>query len=214
LPWLAAQKPNLFNAYQHTQGPAVERAMERSAYVASFIGHQIGKALFIGLYRNDGFKPLNFKDYWSIPEHLELHQHGMNGFTATQAKTRTSLLKFDLKLTDFYSSWKGRLVVERPKPARLWYRQAHKVNFPIEAILAQPALEPTLPSWDGINLSWSELSTLWPSQKDALSEWRGIYLIFNTSNCRSYVGSAYGTDNILGRWNNYAQSRDGGNKLL
>ena len=31
---------------------------------------------------------------------------------------------------------------------------------------------------------------------------------------RGYVGSAYGSDNLLGRWRNYAASGHGGNKLL
>jgi hypothetical protein len=49
LPWLAAEKPDLFNAYQQNQGPVVEKSMSRAAYVASFIGHGPGKALFIDL---------------------------------------------------------------------------------------------------------------------------------------------------------------------
>ncbi len=41
LPWLAAEKPDLFNAYQQTQGIRVERALQAmvsKGYVASFIG--------------------------------------------------------------------------------------------------------------------------------------------------------------------------------
>ena len=38
LPWLAADKPDLFNAYQQTQVPRVEKAMLKARYVASFIG--------------------------------------------------------------------------------------------------------------------------------------------------------------------------------
>lgn len=30
----------------------------------------------------------------------------------------------------------------------------------------------------------------------------------------AYVGSAYGKENLLGRWQNYARSGDGGNRLL
>jgi hypothetical protein len=38
LPWLAAEKPDVFNAYQQTQGEKVEKAMTSASYVASFIG--------------------------------------------------------------------------------------------------------------------------------------------------------------------------------
>jgi hypothetical protein len=40
-PWLAAEKPDVFNAYQQTQGEKLERAMQAmtgTGYVASFIG--------------------------------------------------------------------------------------------------------------------------------------------------------------------------------
>ena len=46
-----------------------------------------------------------------------------------------------------------------------------------------------------------------------LAEWRGIYYIFDVSDGRGYVGSAYGTDNLLGRWRNYAASGHGGNRI-
>ena len=37
-----------------------------------------------------------------------------------------------------------------------------------------------------------------------LAEWRGVYLIADETDGKSYVGSAYGTDNILGRRMAYA----------
>ena len=43
---------------------------------------------------------------------------------------------------------------------------------------------------------------------------RGIYLIFDQSDGKGYVGSAYGTENIAGRWLSYAASGHGGNRLL
>jgi len=45
LPLLAADKPDLFNAYQQTHGEKVEKAMTKAAYVASFVAHGGGKAL-------------------------------------------------------------------------------------------------------------------------------------------------------------------------
>lgn len=46
----------------------------------------------------------------------------------------------------------------------------------------------------------------------ALAEWRGIYLIFDTRDAKAYVGSAYGSENILGRWRSYADSGHGGHR--
>jgi hypothetical protein len=49
LPWLAAERPELFNAYQQTQSPKVEKMFQRAKFLASFMGRSAGKALFVGL---------------------------------------------------------------------------------------------------------------------------------------------------------------------
>jgi hypothetical protein len=55
------------------------------------------------------------------------------------------------------------------------------------------------------------LPTKWQA---ALGQWRGVYLIFDQSDGKAYVGSAYGKSNILGRWHSYAETGHGGNKRL
>jgi hypothetical protein len=59
LPWLAEADPAVFNAYQQAQTRRVEKQMQRAQYVASFIGHEARKALFIGLYEQRGWKTVN-----------------------------------------------------------------------------------------------------------------------------------------------------------
>ena len=71
-----------------------------------------------------------------------------------------------------------------------------------------------MPPWDALSLRWEELEILPSRWKAALREWRGIYFIFDESDGKGYVGSAYGTENILGRWLNYAATGHGGNKQL
>jgi hypothetical protein len=114
LPQLTAEKPNVFNAYQQTQGATVEKAMKRAKYVASFIGHEPGKALFVGLYAVDKTKPLTQEQYWEIPALIEMKErYGMKGFDA-EGEGRSSILWFNLSLTDLYALWKGKLVVAWP----------------------------------------------------------------------------------------------------
>ena len=48
LRWLAAERHDLFNAYQQCQGPKLEASMQKASHLASFIGHAPGKALFVG----------------------------------------------------------------------------------------------------------------------------------------------------------------------
>jgi hypothetical protein len=71
-----------------------------------------------------------------------------------------------------------------------------------------------MPEWDEIEFTWEQLGILPTSWRATLSQWRGIYYIFDTSGGMGYVGSAYGKNNLLGRWLNYAARGDGGNRLL
>ena len=214
LPWLAVEKPDLFNAYQQTQGETVERAMSRAGYVASFIGRGRGRALFIGLYSVKGSKPITRKQFWQIPANVELRSFGMRGFT--DEEPRSSILWFDLVLTDFYADWKGKLIVGWPGLERSWHRWAHKPQneMPVLAILDESALDAVMPEWNAIDFTWEELGVLPTRWKSAISQWRAIYYIFDTSDGKGYVGSAYGGNNLLGRWINYAARGHGGNRLL
>lgn len=202
----------MFNAYQQTQTEKLEKAMMRAAYVASFISYGSGKALFIGLYSIGKSKPLTREEYWKIPEHSELKSYGMKGFTAEDS--RASILWFDLKLTEFCISWKGRLVVGWPPPERSWWRRAHRNEMLILAVSEDSALDTAMPKWDEIDFTWAELRLISARVKSALSQWRAIYYIFDESDGKGYVGSAYGKDNLCHRWENYAASGHGGNSQL
>jgi len=67
LPWLAAERPDVFNAYQQTQNPKAEKQILRAKYVASFIGHGAGKALFVGLYEMRGAQMFPFASFLRFP---------------------------------------------------------------------------------------------------------------------------------------------------
>ena len=161
LPWLAAEKPDLFNAYQQTQGERVERAMQAMTgigYVASFIGREPGKALFVGLYSIGKSKPLSRKEFWQVPAYVELKKFGMRGFADEHPEG--SVLWFDLALTDFYAHWKGKLTVGWPSPERSWWRRAHLNVIPVVAVLEDSALDAAMKEWDEIEFSWEELGIL------------------------------------------------------
>ena len=214
LSWLAAEKPKVFNAYQQTQqNITVERAFLGAKYVASFIGHKPGKALFVGLYAVGGSKPLTREEFWLVPEYVEMKAFGMEGFA--EGKARSSVLWFELELmTEFHAAWKGKLVVRWPPQEINWFRRAHKNEMPVLAILEDSALDSLMPPWDQLKLTWGDLRVLPLPWRAALSEWRGIYYIFDVSDGKGYVGSACGERNLLGRWEDYAKASDGGNVLL
>lgn len=123
---------------------------------------------------------------------------GIHGFT--DADPRETILWFDLSPTDFYSQWKGKLVVDWP-PERSWWRRSHRNDMGVLAILEESALDAAMPEWDQIDVTWEELAVLPSRWKTAIRQWRGIYFIFDESDGKGYVGSAYGGEN-LGTSNN------------
>jgi hypothetical protein len=184
--------------------------MARAKYLASFIGHEPGRAMFISLYRIGKNQSIARDEYWRIPANLELQKVGMTGFT----DDRLSCLWFGLHRTDIYEAWKGKLIVGWPGGERTWCRWADRNEFPVEAILEESVLVRDMPAADELTLSWEELRVLPKSWKSVLSQWRGVYLIVDVLDGKGYVGSAYGTDNLLSRWLSYAALGHGGNKKL
>lgn len=208
---LSLHRPDVYNAYQRSHGPRVQASLLSTEYVASFVGHEPGAALFIGLFKKTGAHHITVKQYWDKKEHQELRDmFGMKGYS----ETRESIMWFDLEPTDFYQEWAGRLVVNWPEPERAWSRRAHRNSFRVLTIHEEDVRHPPMPPWNEIVWSWDRLHLLSTREKDRLSQWRGIYYIFDTEISKGYVGSAGGGNNLLGRWLNYRVSGDGGNKLL
>lgn len=209
LPWLAAERPDVFNAYQQTQTKRVEVVMAQATHVAAFIGHEPGKALFVGLYSMNGSEPITPRQYKKIPELVELQ--------AFRYSPPSSTLWFDLSLRKLYADWKGKLVIRWPPLDKNYYRWGDKPNnvMPVHAILEESQLDAAMPDWDAIDLAWEELRVLPTQWRLRLQEWRGIYYVFDTSMHKGYVGPAYGKENLLGRWlKGYGASGHGGNQLL
>lgn len=212
LPWLASESPDIFNAYQQTQGPIVEKSMTRAKFVASFIGHKAGKAVFIGLYKVGDTTPLSFKQFWEVGANLKLKEFGMRGMSAE----RDTTLWFELTQIDFRLDWKGKLIVLWPGIERSWYRWADRKGneLQIHAIVEDSILDRQMPEWNRLTVSWKKLGILPTRWRDKLREWKGIYFILDARDGKGYVGSAYGDENLLGRWDNYAASGHGDNKRL
>lgn len=212
LPWLAAERPEVFNAYQRSQHARVEKQLTQAAYVASSIGHKAREALFIGLYKVIGSRQISFEEFWEIPANKELRRLGAKGWVGGDAPPPVSW--FDLELIDVYQDWKGKLILDWPPPEVSWTRWADQNEFGVKAILEESRLDKGMPSWNELLLTWEELVHLPESWIKVLNEWRCIYFIFDSADGKSYVGSAYGGKNLYGRWKNYAATGDGGNKLL
>lgn len=207
LPWLVVERPDLWLAYQQIQWESLEKAMTHGRYIASFIGQEAKTATFAGLYKIGSWITLDVAGYDAFPGNSELMALGMGG----RSSEMPDCLAFDLDPLGHYDDWVGRLTVQWPKPYQQWWRWAARGTFPVSTIEAESRFVRGMPEWHNIILTWAELQSLPLSWKTALSQWRGIYLIYDTARRAGYVGSAYGSENIHGRWRDYARSGHGGN---
>lgn len=209
LPWLAADDPEAYNCYEQTQSPRAEKQLAQADYLASFIGHRPGQAIFVGLYKRKGYHKISRPNFLRIPAAKRLLGLGMKGWAG-----RPSGLWFDLEPMDACGELKGKLVVDWPGREISWSRWVAPDRFAIKAIHEESALIRPLPPWNELILTWAELKALPTSWAKRLSEWRGVYFILDGADGKGYVGSAYGAENLRDRWLRYVRTGHGGNKLL
>lgn len=212
LPLLAAEKSKLFDCYQQFQQPRVEKQLASADYLVSFIGDKQREAIFVGVYSVRGSSPVSRNAFWRIPENAALREFAMIGWRQTDRRKYRP--RFDLKPTQVYAEWKGKLVIDWPGREISWVRWLDKNEFKVKAILKDSVLDQQMEDWDKLVLTWQQLRNLPRRLVDRLKEWRGVYFIHDGKDGKGYVGSACGPDNIYGRWMNYAARSDGGNKLL
>lgn len=210
LPWLVVERPDLWLAYQRIQWESLEKAMTRGRTIASFIGQNSGTATFAGMYRIGTWEVLDLAGYRAFPRNSELMALGMSG----RSPDMPDCLAFELDPLAHYHDWIGRLTIQWPKPYQQWWRWAVRGTFPVLTIDAESRFVRTMPDWQDIVLTWHELQGLPGSWKASLSQWRGVYLIYDANRRAGYVGSAYGAENIHGRWRDYARNGHGGNREL
>lgn len=205
LPGLVRTRPRAMECWQAYHSINAERALSQGRpWVASFVktgaGRREGTAamLFAGLYGNPGPRRRPREEILADPEVRWLHGT-FGSFEQLDDAGWDAWTWFDLTLTDRLSDLRGRLVVET-QLNRSYVRLAENVDAPVTAIHAESAFDAAPPSWQEMRPSAGMLGVLPPSWAAKLREWRGIYLIVDERDGARYVGSAYGEENILGRW--------------
>lgn len=192
-----------FDRYQREQVPTVN-PFHHCKVILSFLGLENNKAEFYGAYRVNGSRPFKRSDWDGMPDWL-LDAH----------KDKVPRIYYDLKEIPEYQSYRGRLIVQW-KSTRGWHQ---KKDLEIYEIL--PATVSTLfPGYQEVLLSHEELKAIFADPR-AHRDWQaalkanaGIYRIVDLSDGKIYIGSAYGSGGLWGRWQNYSKTGDGGNKLL
>ena len=119
-----------------------------------------------------------------------------------------------------YAPFFGRLVVHFEDKGRNVIVRSEDIidTINVKTVLEQPynTIGEEFPGYENIDLSWHDLHRVlkFKNWQTALENQKGVYLITDTATNKRYVGSAYGTDMLLGRWRCYAEDGHGGNKEL
>lgn len=210
LPWLAAERHDLFEAYQSVHSVTAERTLANRPFVASFVPIGQDDMAFVALYRISRMEERPTATIYADPRFTELERdYGASDTAPTQNIARlASQIVFDMDMMEALSDLRGRVVVGRP-PGRSYARLAEKLDPPILRIEGESVLTVPPPDWRLLSLTGQELRALPTSWANRLREWRGVYLILDEADGARYVGSAYGADNLLGRWTAHARQDRG-----
>jgi hypothetical protein len=125
---------------------------------------------------------------------------------------------YELKRQSQFKDLEGRVIIDWGSGALAWHQHLKNKRV-IEVMPPGRFLDPFSDYLD-FSLSHSQLreliekSTAHRDWKAALSAVAGVYLILAETTGHQYVGSAYGTDGIWGRWSRYATNGHGGNAKL
>ena len=171
-------------------------------HIVVFLGERYSLARLYAVYEVCGVEDSSTRFWpegWPFPD----HPRGRLWYRLTR------LASFD--------DLSGRVVIDWGGSTRSWHQWL--APKPIIEILP-PGYVREFPGYTHILLTHLELRQI-VNHPLAHREWyralasvSGIYLILDTATGLQYVGSAYGAEGILGRWQAYAQSGHGGNLQL
>lgn len=163
--------------------------------LAGFVVTEARKTVFVGLYSVDGVGTCP-------PGSVDaLLKHDISG-----------AFQYDLRLLDGLSSYRDRVVIEWGLGARIWVQRAANQAKPVIEIAEQ--YEPRFPGFREFVRPVDEIPSLPNGWQQVLRSVKGVYLLVDTISGQQYVGSAKGTDSLLGRWLEYSAGGDGGDKGL
>ncbi|MEH7495753.1 GIY-YIG nuclease family protein [Neobacillus niacini] len=176
-------------------------------YLVSFLGIEKNQAVLIGVYEVMDIKPAS-----RVPLPPQ--------FIYYSNYKPTRRYYYELRKMDEFNDLTDRLVIEWSGGAINWIQNFH--GTPKEVIQLLPkGYVGHFPGYMDFFLTYDELKKM-VAHRDAHSDWHkmlsaigGVYVILDTGTGDQYIGSAYGKRGVLGRFESYSKSPDGGNvKLL
>jgi hypothetical protein len=197
--WNGQSWLDLYQCYQ--KDPVFHRARQ----IVSFYGLSGTRAAFYGMYNVVTCLPAT--DGPEIPPGQTWNQ-GCNHFYKLQRDQR-------------FDELRDRLIIDWGQGTINWHQWLDtNPDKEVLEILAPGRRLPPFADYLNFSLPYPQLKQLF-SNEEAHRDWKnplnsvaGVYLILAETSGDMYVGSAYGTSGIWGRWRVYADSGHGGNECL
>lgn len=171
-------------------------------HVVSFLGHPNRRAVLYGVFRVDGRSVAD----GTVPPGLRYPEWAAAG-----------RYWYDLTRLDAFSDLEDRVVIDWGESTRSWHQWLREREV-VEVLPTGYVRE--FPGYLDFVLSFGELRSIvhapvanreWHTMLRAVA---AVYLVVDRRTGRQYVGSAYGADGLLGRWEAYARTGHAGNQQL
>jgi hypothetical protein len=173
-----------------------------------------GKAIFRGFYDILGKNQLQETHIKSIALSSKVKAE------YEQLASRSEYDHYTLERSSVLSDYEGRIVIDWGGAYVSWFQHYDLANPKQVLEILPKGYFGDFNGYMDISLSRTELEYLFRNQdsnpiwKGHLSRVSGIYLILDENTGQQYIGSAYGSHGIWGRWDFYYKSPDGGNVAL
>ncbi|MEO0911503.1 MAG: GIY-YIG nuclease family protein [Pseudomonadota bacterium] len=201
LPWLAAERPDVFATYQSVHVRNVEPTLKARRNVVVFLDIGAGRQVLAGLYAVEGWEERPLEALDADPAFIALSRDWGDLRVTEYARERGEATRcvFDMRRCDALAAYRGRLVIAKPK-GRGYVRLAENLDAEVLALAEHSLLVAPPPEWRDFVVTGAEVRRLPRDWAARLAEWRGVYLIVDEVDGARYVGSAYGAENLAGRW--------------
>lgn len=190
-----------FEAYQSTHAAGPEATVRTRRVFASFLMTEAGALAFVDLYDRASLGQQTADDLMADADFARMLD-AVDGHLRTPRESAQVLAgreRFQLTPRSELADLSRRLIVRDPG-GRAYVRRADTTALEVIEVQREARIAPPMPSWDALVLDAQDMRILPDDWAMCLSQWRGIYLITDTSDGARYVGAAYGADNLLGRW--------------
>lgn len=195
------------DSYQAFQSKPV---LDGADLILSFLGMPANHAVFIGAYTVGARSSASAASAASAD---------LSGQQAALPPLSAATHHYHLEPLAGLEALQERVVIDWGRGALAWVQWFRPGTKPVVEVLPH-GYTMEFPGYLDVKLSFHELQRI-IQHPVAHREWHrmlgavaGVYLVLDTRTGNQYVGSAYGSDGILGRWRSYAKNGHGDNKKL